>query len=152
MKTLQEEIIELLKNKIGVADGAEFYAEDDCIGYGKCKIFEGKLLIKGENGGWEETNLWKLFIEYFEDYKFERIQYKPQMGDWYSYVNIDGIIVKKVFIDGVMTDYLNRYIGNCFRTNEHAEAHKREILEMLGIKLVQKNSLGEKNDDKTILL
>lgn len=152
MKTLQEEIIELLKNKIGVADGEEFYAQDDCIGYSICKIFEGKLLIKGEDGGWEETNLWKVFIEYFEDYKFERMQYTPKMGDWYSYVNIDGIIVKKVFIDGVMTDYLNRYIGNCFRTNEHAEAHKREILEMLGVKMVQENSLGEKNDNQTILL
>ena len=51
MTTLQEEIIELLKNKIGVADGEEFYAQDDCIGYGTCKIFEGKLLIKGGDGG-----------------------------------------------------------------------------------------------------
>lgn len=28
-------------------------------------------------------------------------------------------------------DYLNRAIGNCFRTKELAEAHKEEILKIL---------------------
>lgn len=150
MKTLREEIVELLMKRIGVVENEEFKGTGINGKYHNFKFAYGELFIK-YNDKWHNTMLGG-FIEDFEDYEFEVKPFKPKNGDEYWYVRMCGELRGTLFDDSLMIDVLNRCIGNCFRTKELAESHKREILEMLGIKLVQKNSLGEKNDNQTILL
>ena len=71
MKTLREEIVELLMKRIGVVENEEFKGKGI---NGKCYTFKfayGELFIK-YNDKWHNTMLGG-FIEDFEDYEFEGI-------------------------------------------------------------------------------
>lgn len=152
MKTLKEEVMELLMKRIGVVEDEEFKASNIDRGCDTYKISKDKLFFKDFTGEWVKTEMWIEMIRSFEDYEFKVKPFKPKNGNEYWYVRMCGELRGTLFDDSLMIDVLNRCIGNCFRTKELAEAHKREILEMLGIKLTQNNSLGEKHDNQTILL
>lgn len=133
MKTLKEEVIELLMKRIGVAEGEEFaiirIVDRSCVAY---KISKGKLFFKNLSEEWSETERWVNFIKDFEEYEFKVIPFKPKFGNWYYHINILGNPVHGEFKGNYNTfDCLNRAIGNCFRTKESAEAHKEEILKIL---------------------
>ena len=132
MKTLKEEIIELLMKRIGVAEGEEFaiisIVDRSCVAY---KISKGKLFFKNLSEEWSETERWVNFIKDFEEYEFKVIPFRPKIGDWYYHINILGNPVFGGFKHYNTFDCLNRAIGNCFRTKESAEAHKEEILKIL---------------------
>lgn len=132
MKTLKEEVIELLIKRIGVVEDEEFKAstvDGACATY---KISKGKLLFKNLSEEWSKTERWANFIKDFEEYEFKVIPFRPKIGNWYYHINILGNPVHGEFKGHYNTfDYLNRAIGNCFRTKESAEAHKEEILKIL---------------------
>ena len=132
MKTLKEEVMELLMKRIGVAEGEEFEAstvDGACATY---KISKGKLLFKNLSEEWSKTERWANFIKDFEEYEFKVIPFRPKIGNWYYHINILGNPVYGEFKGHYNTfDYLNRAIGNCFRTKESAEAHKEKILKIL---------------------
>ena len=131
MKTLKEEVMELLMKRIGVVEDEEFKAstvDGACATY---KISKGKLLFKNLSAEWNETERWVNFIKDFEEYKFKLKPFKPKIGDYYWYVRMDGMLRNTLFDNSVMMDILNRVIGNCFRTKVSAEVHKEEILKIL---------------------
>lgn len=132
MKTLKEEVMELLMKRIGVVEDEEFKAstvDGACATY---KISKGKLLFKNLSEEWSKTERWANFIKDFEEYEFKVIPFRPKIGNWYYHINILGNPVHGEFKGYYNTfDYLNRAIGNCFRTKESAEAHKEEILKIL---------------------
>lgn len=133
MKTLKEEVMELLMKRIGVAEGEEFEAstvDGACATY---KISKGKLLFKNLSEEWSETERWVNFIKDFEEYEFKVKPFKPKIGDWYYYVNIFGELIYEEFKKFNTFDHLNRAMENCFRTKEAAQIHKEEILKMLKI-------------------
>lgn len=131
MKTLKEEVIELLMKRIGVAEDEEFEAQ---FAHKECqvnKFYNGELLTK-VNKEWRDNSMWAVFVEYFDVYEFKVIPFKPKVGNWYYHINILGNPVHGEFKGNYNTfDCLNRAIGNCFRTKESALAHKEEILKIL---------------------
>lgn len=131
MKTLKEEVMELLMKRIGVVEDEEFKAstvEGACATY---KISKGKLLFKNLSEEWSETERWVNFIKDFYEYKFKLKAFNPNNGGRYWYVRMDGVLQNTLFDNSLMIDVLNRAMGNCFRTKESAEAHKEEILKIL---------------------
>ena len=131
MKTLKEEVMELLMKRIGVVEDEEFKAstvEGACATY---KISKGKLLFKNLSEEWSKTERWVNFIKDFKEYEFEVKTFNPNNGGRYWYVRMDGVLQNTLFENSLMIDILNRAMGNCFRTKELAEAHKEEILKIL---------------------
>ena len=132
MKTLKEEVFELIMNRIGVVDDEEFEAknfnEKDFRTYkfSKCKVYE-----LSDSGDWYEIFTWYFLGKVFDNYEFKLKPFNPNNGGIYWYVNINGELWETTFDNSLMIDVLNRRIGNCFRTKVSAEAHKEEILKIL---------------------
>lgn len=130
MKTLKEEVIKMLMDRIGVAENEEFEAQ---FTHEECqvnKFCNGELLTK-VNEEWRDNSMWAVFIKYFDVYEFKVKPFKPVGGETYWIVTIDGKVLDKTFVPYNTFDCSNRAIGNCFRTKESAEAHKEEILKIL---------------------
>lgn len=90
MKTLKEEVMELLMKRIGVVEDEEFKAstvDGACATY---KISKGKLLFKNLSEEWSKTERWANFIKDFEEYEFKVIPFRPKIGNWYYHINILG--------------------------------------------------------------
>lgn len=131
MKTLKEEVMELLMKRIGVAEGEEFEAstvDGACATY---KISKGKLLFKNLSEEWSETERWVNFIKDFEEYEFKVKPFKPKSHEKYFWIDGFGNVYNNEFGDFCTVDCLNRCVGNCFRTKKSAEANKEKILKML---------------------
>ena len=131
MKTLKEEVMELLMKRIGVVEDEEFKASTIDRGCDTYKIAKDKLFFKDFTKEWVKTEMWIEMIRSFEDYEFEVKPFNPNNGGRYWYVNMSGELHETTFNDSWMIDVLNRGIGNCFRTKVAAEAHKKEILKIL---------------------
>lgn len=130
MKTLKEEVIELLMKRIGVAENEEFEAQ---IAHEECqvnKFCNGELLTKFSKE-WRDDSMWAVFIKYFDVYEFKVKPFKPVGGETYWIVTAGGRVLDKTFVPDNTFDCSNRAIGNCFRTKESAEAHKEKILKIL---------------------
>lgn len=131
MKTLKEEVMELLMNRIGVVEDEEFKAsniDEPCFTY---KISKDKLLFKNLSEEWDETERWVDFIRCFECYKFNVKPFKPTDDSEFWCIDVNGNVNNYIFDHKINFSCLNRAIGNCFRTKESAEAHKEEILKIL---------------------
>ena len=61
-------------------------------------------------------------------YKIEKLPWKPKDSDKYWFVNPKGHLVHAYFCEDGMVDLYNFNTGNCFKTEEDAEAHKDEVL------------------------
>lgn len=130
MKTLKEEVIKMLMDRIGVVENEEFEAQ---FVSGECevnKFCNGELLTKFSKE-WRDDSKWAVFIKYFDVYEFKVKPFKPVGGETYWIVTADGKVLDKTFVPDNTFDYSNRAIGNCFKTKESAEAHKEEILKIL---------------------
>lgn len=130
MKTLKEEVIKMLMDRIGVAEDEEFEAR---LANGECevnKFCNGELLTKFSKE-WRDDLKWAVFVKYFDVYEFKVKPFKPVGGETYWIVTADGRVLDKTFVPDNTFDCSNRAIGNCFRTKELAEAHKEEILKIL---------------------
>lgn len=129
MKTLREEIIELLMERIGVVENEEFKGKGINGKYHNFKFAYGELLIK-YNDKWHNTMLGG-FIEDFEDYEFKKKPFKPKDGETYFYVDTDGVIIDAIFLRHRILDVLNRHTRNCFTTEKEACLHRDEMLKIL---------------------
>lgn len=130
MKTLKEEVMELLMKRIGVVEDEEFEAQ---FVNGACevnKFCNGELLTKFSKE-WRDDSKWAVFIKYFDVYEFKVKPFKPVGGETYWIVTVGGRVLDKTFVPDNTFDCSNRAIGNCFRTKKSAEAHKEEILKIL---------------------
>lgn len=83
MKTLKEEVMELLMKRIGVAENEEFEARLVSEEYFNNKFYEGKLLTKNSKGEWHDNSMWAVFIKYFDVYEFKVKPFKPVGGETY---------------------------------------------------------------------
>lgn len=130
MKTLKEEVIELLMKRIGVVENEEFEAQ---FAHEECqvnKFCNGELLTK-VNEEWRDNSMWAVFVKYFDVYEFKVKPFKPVSGETYWIVTAGGRVLDKTFVPDNTFDCSNRAIGNCFKTKESAEMHKEEILKIL---------------------
>lgn len=131
MKTLKEEVMELLMKRIGVVEDEEFKASTIDRGCDTYKISKDKLFFKDFTGEWVKTEMWIEMIRSFEDYEFKVKPFKPVGGEIYWIVTAGGMVLDKTFVNDNTFHCLNRAIGNCFRTKESALAHKEEILKIM---------------------
>ncbi len=130
MKTLKEEVIELLMKRIGVVENEEFEAQ---FVSGECevnKFCNGELLTKFSKE-WRDDSKWAVFVKYFDVYEFKVIPFKPKKNEGYWFIDVYGNLCFTQFSSLITFNTLNRAIGNCFRTKESALAHKEEILKIL---------------------
>lgn len=130
MKTLKEEVMELLMKRIGVAENEEFEAQ---FVNGECevnKFCNGELLTKFSKE-WRDDSKWAVFVKYFDVYEFKVKPFKPVGGETYWTVTAGGRVLDKTFIPDNTFDCLNRAIGNCFKTKESAEMHKEEMMKIM---------------------
>lgn len=130
MKTLKEEVIKMLMDRIGVAEDEEFEAR---LASGECevnKFCNGELLTKFSKE-WRDDLKWAVFVKYFDVYEFKVKPFKPVGGETYWIVTAGGRVLDKTFVPDNTFDCSNRAIGNCFKTKESAEMHKEEILKIL---------------------
>lgn len=130
MKTIKEEVIKMLMDRIGVAEDEEFEAR---LPNGECevnKFCNGELLTKFSKE-WRDDSKWAVFVKYFDVYEFKVIPFKPKIGDKYWWVEVDGKVCSDMSEQGCTFDCMAMAIGNCFRTKESAEAHKEKILKIL---------------------
>lgn len=130
MKTLKEEVIKMLMDRIGVVENEEFEAQ---FVSGECevnKFCNGELLTKFSKE-WRDDSKWAVFVKYFDVYEFKVKPFKPVGGETYWIVTAGGRVLDKTFVPDNTFDCLNRAIGNCFKTKESALAHKEEILKIL---------------------
>lgn len=130
MKTLKEEVIKMLMDRIGVAEDEEFEARLVNEEYEVYKFCNGELLTKFSKG-WRDDSKWAVFIKYFDVYEFKVKPFKPVGGETYWIVTAGGMVLDKTFVNDNIFHCLNRAIGNCFRTKESALVHKEEILKIL---------------------
>ena len=131
MKTLKEEVMKMIMDRIGVAENEEFEARLASGEYFNNKFYEGELLTKNSKGEWHDNSMWAVFIKYFDVYEFKVKPFKPVGGETYWIVTAGGMVLDKTFVNDNIFHCLNRAIGNCFRTKESALAHKEEILKIL---------------------
>lgn len=130
MKTLKEEVIELLMKRIGVVENEEFEAQ---FVNGECevnKFCNGELLTKFSKE-WRDDSKWAVFIKYFDVYEFKVKPFKPVGGETYWIVTASGRVLDKTFVPDNTFDCSNRAIGNCFKTKESAEMHKEEMMKIM---------------------
>lgn len=130
MKTLKEEVIKMLMDRIGVVENEEFEAQ---FVSGECevnKFCNGELLTKFSKE-WRDDSKWAVFVKYFDVYEFKVKPFKPIGGETYWIVTAGGRVLDKTFVNDNIFHCLNRAIGNCFRTKESALVHKEEILKIL---------------------
>lgn len=130
MKTLKEEVMELLMKRIGVAENEEFEAQ---FVNGECevnKFCNGELLTKFSKE-WRDDSKWAVFVKYFDVYEFRVKPFKPKSHEKYFWIDGFGDVHNGEFDDFCTVDCLNRCIGNCFKTKKSAEANKEKILKML---------------------
>lgn len=130
MKTLKEEVIKMLMDRIGVAENEEFEAQ---FAHEECqvnKFCNGELLTK-VNEEWRDNSMWAVFVKYFDVYEFKVKPFKPKSHEKYFWIDGFGDVYNSEFGDFCTVDCLNRCIGNCFRTKKSAEANKEKILKML---------------------
>lgn len=130
MKTLKEEVIKMLMDRIGVVENEEFEAQ---FVSGECevnKFCNGELLTKFSKE-WRDDSKWAVFVKYFDVYEFKVKPFKPIGGETYWIVTAGGRVLDKTFVPDNTFDCSNRAIGNCFKTKESAEMHKEEILKIL---------------------
>lgn len=130
MKTLKEEVMELLMKRIGVAENEEFEAQ---FVNGECevnKFCNGELLTKFSKE-WRDDSKWAVFVKYFDVYEFRVKPFKPKSHEKYFWIDGFGDVHNSEFGDFCTVDCLNRCIGNCFRTKKSAEANREKILKIL---------------------
>ena len=63
-------------------------------------------------------------------YTIEKLPWKPQYGDKYWAVSMNGDVLYDEW-NGCVYDYAMYYAGNCFETKKEALAHASEIIEKL---------------------
>lgn len=130
MKTLKEEVIKMLMDRIGVAENEEFEARLVSEEYFSNKFCNGELLTK-VNEEWHDNSMWAVFIKYFDVYEFKVKPFKPVGGETYWIVTAGGKVLDKTFVPDNTFDCSNRAIGNCFKTKESAEMHKEEMMKIM---------------------
>ena len=63
-------------------------------------------------------------------YHIEKFPWKPKMGDGYCWVDMEGSIIEDYW-NGCFSDFARYYLGNCFETEEEAEACKQGIIDKM---------------------
>lgn len=104
----------------GLTTEANWTIREDGLYVQECKVTKDPVLQKLLTG----------------EYKIKRLPFKPECGEGYwSYLYFDSCdteprLVNFEWIDSA-SDYINYYLGLCFRTEEEAEANKYKLQKII---------------------
>lgn len=73
----------------------------------------------------------------FGHFEYKKRRWKAEKGEWYYYIDVFGVIIAKININGLDDDYLYRF-GNYFRTKKDAE-EARDLEKEILIKFHEEN-------------
>ena len=136
-ETLEQKILEVLREEIGVEIGEEFdvYKKDNMLW--RCK-FEGNGFFCKGYYEFQKAEVWKNIIVNFHEYIFKRKPFIPKEHEEYWYVGIscndngDRIAdVNRTVWVGILFDYGMLALGNAFRSEKEALKNKDKLLERL---------------------
>ena len=135
--TLEQKILEVLREEIGVKVGEEFDVYENGKKQWMCK-FEENGFYRKINDEFQESGLWKNIVSNFHKYKFKRKPFAPECGEDYFFLGIEydkskGLnfrALQSTWI-GSSIDYGMLAVGNIFRTEEEALKRKDKLLEKL---------------------
>lgn len=125
MKNIMPEVAALL----GVEIGEEF---DVAVACGAVDYSPYKFTKEGVtdcDGDTQEYPLWKLLTG---EWKIIKKPWKPKDGDIFYYASPNGVIQSARYYDSNSFHYAMLYTGNCFRTEQEAEANREAITEKFG--------------------
>lgn len=136
-ETLEQKILEVLREKIGVDIGEEFdvYKKGNMLW--RCKFEENGFFCRG----WDEfqkSGVWKDLIVNFHDYTFKRKPFIPEYKEDYFFLAIEYDENKNIkfrVLHNTWGDYTEEYgmlaLGNVFRSKEEAFGNKNKLAEKL---------------------
>lgn len=136
-ETLEQKILEVLREKIGVDIGEEFdvYKKGNMLW--RCK-FEGNGFFCKGYYEFQKAEVWKNIIANFHEYTFKRKPFIPKYKEDYFFLTVsrdenNNISLKrgrKTWTDDGV-DYGMLALGNVFRSEKEALASKDKLLEKL---------------------
>lgn len=135
--TLEQKILEVLREEIGVNIGEEF----ELCRHGEkswtCKFEKNGFFCKTD-GDFYKSEVWKDIIGNFYEYSFKRKPFIPQEYENYWHVDIrhsgnldESLDVTESVWVGILFDYGMLALGNVFRTREEAIKSEDKLLERL---------------------
>lgn len=136
-ETLEQKILEVLREEIGVDIGEEFdvYKKGNMLW--RCKFERNEFFCKGHYE-FQKSEVWKNIIANFHEYTFKRKLFVPEYEEDYFFLTVsrdenNNISLKrgrKTWTDDGV-DYGMLALGNVFRSEKEALASKDKLLEKL---------------------
>ena len=123
----------MIAKELGVEVGEEFKVSIFKLSLWKFDSYKGLLVKHNEMQDWVEAcgeQYMKLLNGF---YQIEKLPFEPKKEEkyWYVWWNSQYIETTYTFWQGEVSNFSDKYCGNCFRTEAEAEAHKYEIYEKL---------------------
>lgn len=136
-ETLEQKILEVLREEIGVDVGEEFDVYSDGLKLWTCR-FEVNGFSYLKNGEFLKSKVWKELVYRHNKYQFTVSPFIPKDHEEYWYVSIgynsngDRFFdVTRTVLVGTLFDYGMLALGNVFRTKDEALKNKDKILEKM---------------------
>ena len=136
-ETIEQKILEVLREEIGVEIGEEFdvYKKGNMLW--RCK-FEGNGFFRKGYYEFQKAEVWKNIIVNFHEYTFKRKLFVPEYEENYFFLsgNYDGNknmnfrVMDDTWINSII-DYGRLALGDVFRSKEEALASKDKLLEKM---------------------
>ena len=136
-ETLEQKILEVLREEIGVDIGEEFdvYKKGNMLW--RCKFERNEFFGRAWNG-FQKSRFWKDLIANFHEYTFKRKPFIPKYKEDYFFLLVERDENKHIrFASGRRTwtddviDYGMTALGNVFRSKEEAFGNKNKLAEKL---------------------
>lgn len=121
---MAKNIIPDIAKMLGVEIGEEFEVEGLD---GRYKLTEDSLRIILLSGKWACASTATFYWLCKGKYKIIKLPFKPKYGEPFCYIRTNGCVDWDTFSDHIFSASMY-LIGNCFRTEEEASAHKDEIM------------------------
>lgn len=133
--TLEEKVLEVLREEIGVEIGEEFdvYKKGNMLW--RCKFKRNRFFCKGHYE-FQKAEVWKNIIANFHEYTFKRKPFVPKLGEEYFFLavgrdenkNISYMSGRRTWLDDTI-DYGMLALGNVFRSEKETFRNKDKLLE-----------------------
>ncbi len=135
--TLEQKILEVLREEIGVEIGEEFDVYDKGDKQWTCK-FEGDEFFHKIDDEFYKSGVWRDIVYGFPLYTFKRKRFIPKKGEGYFTLagsqdedgNIKIIVLNETWAD-LPQEYAMTAIENVYRSRKEALANKDKLAEKL---------------------
>ena len=136
-ETMEQKILEVLREEIGVKVGEEFDVYENGKKQWMCKFEENGFFHKIDDEFYK-SGVWKDIVYNFCRFTFKRKPFVPQNGEKYWHFEIRGSQNGNKFLDvlenvwdSLLFDYGMLALGNVFRSKEEALKGEDKLLERL---------------------